>query len=92
MTSAGISFLIKLQARTPFLLNISGNCTTQKMKLSIRDFFSKTADLATFTEEILNGKLHFLCIGAFEVLTHFTPTENDRHFRGYRNGTLTHMG
>ena len=35
------------------------------MKLSIKDFFSKflqdTADLVTFTEEILNGKLHFLC-------------------------------
>ena len=23
--------------------------------------FQKTADLVTFTEEILNGKLHFLC-------------------------------
>ena len=35
----------------------------QKMKLSIRNFFSKceTADLVTFTEEILNGKLYFLC-------------------------------
>ena len=35
------------------------------MKFSIKDFFSKflqkTADLVTFTEEILNGKLHFLC-------------------------------
>ena len=37
------------------------------MKFSIKDFFSKckqiqkTADLLTFTEEILNGKLHFLC-------------------------------
>ena len=35
------------------------------MKLSIQDFFSKcdqirTADLVTFTEEILNGKLYFL--------------------------------
>ena len=39
------------------------------MKFSIKDFFSKcdriksrqeTADLVTFTEEILNGKLHFL--------------------------------
>ena len=37
------------------------------MKFSINDFFSKcdqipqeTADLVTFTEEILNGKLHFL--------------------------------
>ena len=38
------------------------------MKFSIKDFFSKfwpnpqfPADLVTFTEEILNGKLHFLC-------------------------------
>ena len=31
--------------------------TAQKMKFSIKDF----ADLVTFTEEILNGKLHFLC-------------------------------
>ena len=33
------------------------------MKFSIEDFFSKcdqeTADLVTFTKEILNGKLHF---------------------------------
>ena len=28
--------------------------SAQKMKFSIKDFF-------TFTEEILNGKLHFLC-------------------------------
>ena len=40
--------------------------TAQKMKFSIKGFFSKcdqtvTADLVTFTEEILNGKLHFLC-------------------------------
>ena len=31
------------------------------MKFPIKDFFSKTADLVTFTEEILNGKLQFLC-------------------------------
>ena len=37
------------------------------MKFSIKDFFSKCdpslqfpADLVTFTEDILNGKLHFL--------------------------------
>ena len=33
------------------------------MKFSINDFFSKcdqTTDLVTFTEEILNGKFHFL--------------------------------
>ena len=40
--------------------------TTQKTKFSIKDFFSKcdqpqeTADLVSFTEEILDGKLHFL--------------------------------
>ena len=38
------------------------------MKFSVKDFFSKCdqtcsfpAVLVTFTEEILNGKLHFLC-------------------------------
>ena len=42
--------------------------TAQKMKFSIKDFFSKcdqirmeTVDLVKFTEEILNGKLRFLC-------------------------------
>ena len=41
--------------------------TAEKMKFSIKDFFSKcdqnpqeTADLVIFTEEILNGKPHFL--------------------------------
>ena len=38
----------------------------KKMKFSIKDFFSKCdpfffSDFFTFTEEILNGKLHFLC-------------------------------
>ena len=39
----------------------------KKMKFSMKNFFSKcdqirseTADLVTFTEEILNGKLHSL--------------------------------
>ena len=38
------------------------------MKVSIHDFFSKNSanfqvavDLVTFTEEIFNGELHFLC-------------------------------
>ena len=45
------------------------------MKFSIKGFFSKydqigsypqeTADLVTFTEEIFNRKLHFLCSEAF---------------------------
>ena len=42
--------------------------TAQKMQFSIKGFFSKcdqirsTADLVTFTEEIVNEKLHFSCI------------------------------
>ena len=42
--------------------------TAQKMKFSMKDFFSKCDQisrelriLVKFTEEILNGKLHFLC-------------------------------
>ena len=46
------------------------------MKFSIKDFFSKcevnffskssvSEDLVTFTEVILNGKLHFLCSVSF---------------------------
>ena len=39
--------------------------TAQKMKSSVGDFFSKceeTADMVIFTEEILNGKLHFCAV------------------------------
>ena len=37
-------------------------CTEQKMKFSIKGFFSKCDQIqVTFTEEIFNGKLHFLC-------------------------------
>ena len=39
---------------------IKQNCIAQKMKCSIKDFFSK-CDQITFTEEIFNGKFHFLC-------------------------------
>ena len=37
--------------------------TVQKMKFSINDFFSKCDQILKLscTEEILNGKLHFLC-------------------------------
>ena len=42
------------------------------MKFSTKDFFSKfpqfPADLVTFTEEILSGKLHFLC-SVYSVLS-----------------------
>ena len=46
--------------------------TAQKMKISIKDFFSKCdqfpADLVTFTEEIVNGNLRFLCSDLLEKL------------------------
>ena len=39
--------------------------TAQKTKFFIKDFFSKCdqffEEMVTFTEEILNGKIHFLC-------------------------------
>ena len=37
--------------------------TVQKIKFSIKDFFSKCDQIrmVIFTDEILNGKLHFLC-------------------------------
>ena len=42
--------------------------TAQKMKFSIKDFFRKC--LVTFTEEILNGKIYFLCFGS-SLYEHF---------------------
>ena len=78
-TCARVSFLINLQTWGLFfcdfceiLKNIFSNkpppvaasdlktYTVQKMKFSIED-------LVTFTEEILNGKLHFLCSVSTEV-------------------------
>ena len=38
------------------ILNVN---TAQKMKFSIKDFFSECDQICT--EEILSGKLHFLC-------------------------------
>ena len=66
--------------------------TAQKMKFSIKDFFSKCDQLhslVTFTEEIINRKLHFLCSdGYMEIMTfwgtfpkrliHFIPSKNFR--------------
>ena len=54
-----------------------GNSTAQKMKFSIKDFFSKRdqirrkQDLVAFTEKILNVKLHFFtqCIFAKYSIT-----------------------
>ena len=42
----------------PHQSSVQDSHTAQKMKFSIKDFFSKCDQI---TEEILNGKLQFLC-------------------------------
>ena len=45
--------------------------TAQKMKFPINDFFSKCdqiLDLVAFTEEILNGKLHFCAVHSYSSI------------------------
>ena len=68
------------------ICEIGKRFTTHKMKFFIKNFFSKcwsklqeTADLVTFTEEILNGKLHFLCSVCWEVSSKLTiyPLDQD---------------
>ena len=38
-----------------------GNHRTKNIKHFLGFLIHETADLVTFTEEIFNGKLHFLC-------------------------------
>ena len=51
-----------------------------KIKFSIWNFFNKpkTLDLVTFTEEILNGKIHTLCSESWckIKMNCFTPTQS----------------
>ena len=66
----------------------SGAALHKKMKFSIKDFFSKflqfLPDLVTFTEEILNGKLHFLCSSALDgYFWKFKGKEGRQIFFGY---------
>ena len=46
--------------RTKYLM--TGAVTAQKLKFSIKDFFSKCDP---FTEEILDGKVRFLCSNGY---------------------------
>ena len=54
--------IIEIQKfKAPYLDKLSSNSfhlQTNLLRPKLRQF---TADLVTFTEEILNGKLHFLC-------------------------------
>ena len=56
----------KTQGKWKIQLTMTINFTEQKMRFSIKHFFSK-CDLVTFNEEIPNGKLHFLCSALFLV-------------------------
>ena len=55
------------------------------MKFFIKDFHQVTADLVTFTEEILNGKLHFLCSTCLDKSEDYVKIDdfsgNDNHGR-----------
>ena len=42
--------------------------TVQKMKFSIKEKIQFPTDVVTFTKEILDEKLHFLCSSTFEKL------------------------
>ena len=44
----------------------------------------ETADLVTFTEEILNGKLHFLCIVISNML-HFSNMFQKKFLQNFKN-------
>ena len=62
--------------------------TVQKMKFPLRissvnvTKSAETTDLVTFAEEILNGKLHFLCS---EIRVFVTPVASSslRHFKKF---------
>ena len=51
------------------------------MKFPIKDFFSK-CDKVTFTEEILNGKLHILCSANLSFQTIFNLAIPPRSSKG----------
>ena len=53
--------------------------TVQKMKFSIKDFFSKCDQihwklLVTFKEEVLNGKLHLFVQLVYKKIDNFSKT------------------
>ena len=57
------------------------NCRVKRLMqqplyyITLSSLHKKTADLATFTEEILNGKLHFLCSELICMLSNEGVTE-----------------
>ena len=63
------------------MANKTVNYAAQKMKFSIKDFFSKCDQihrkLVTFTEEALHGKLHFLCSIMVQKLKHMYQFEQE---------------
>ena len=80
-SNSNISKMVKISNTFKYSLK---RITTQKMKFSIRISSvivdkSAPADLLTFTEEILDGKLHFLCNEHFSPMSHFyTPWKRQK--------------
>ena len=52
-----------------FYMPSSLQSTAKSLPNTAQNAKFSTADLVTFTEEILNGKLHFLCSGMAVILT-----------------------
>ena len=60
----GIFYFLAIFVVNSKVRRLLKNTSASKMKFSAEDFCrisAKAADLVTYTEETLNGKLHFLC-------------------------------
>ena len=57
-----------VKARTPVRLTEISSEQERMSTLSALYKLPETADLVTFTEEILNGKLHFLCSNLIGIM------------------------
>ena len=60
--------LVLYQRFTNFWTFSLWKVTAQKMKFCIKDFFRKCDQIRSFTEEILNGKPHFLCSESWGII------------------------
>ena len=65
MNTKILVFVICVEAIIYLLLYNLHNCTFNKAGFTSFYQSQKTADLLTFTKEILKGKLHFLCNEVF---------------------------
>ena len=80
LVSTDLTIKSDLVLTTPIGNMISLTVTAQKMKFSLRISIQFSENLVTFTEEVHNGKPHFLCsvweIYCLHVLILIHPTES----------------